>query len=235
MNPAKFLEYALRGMPMKGNILIVDDEKKLADVMSLYLRKDGYEVICAYNGDDGEILIENNDFDLIILDVMMPKKDGWSLLRRIKSNSSIPVILTTARGEEEDRIFGLELGADDYMVKPISMRELVLRVNLRINTKKPLVSSLTFESLSIIENERTVIENNETITLTPKEFDLLIFLCKNTNQVFKRDQLLDKVWGYDFIGDTRTIDTHVKSLRNKLLFCEEHLKTVWGVGYKVEI
>jgi DNA-binding response OmpR family regulator len=235
MNPVKFLEYALRGMPMKGNILIVDDEKKLADVMSLYLKKDGYEVTCAYNGDDGEILIENNDFDLIILDVMMPKKDGWSLLRKIKSNSNIPVILTTARGEEEDRIFGLELGADDYMVKPISMRELVLRVNLRINTKKPIVSSLIFGSLSIIENERTVIENNKTITLTPKEFDLLIFLCKNTNQVFKREQLLDKVWGYDFIGDTRTIDTHVKSLRSKLLFCEDHLKTVWGVGYKVEI
>ncbi|MBI6875552.1 response regulator transcription factor [Clostridium aciditolerans] len=220
---------------MKGNILIVDDEKKLADVMSLYLKKDGYKVTCSYNGDDGEILIENNDFDLIILDVMMPKKDGWSLLRKIKSTSNIPVILTTARGEEEDRIFGLELGADDYMVKPISMRELILRVNLRINTKKPLINSLTFGSLSIIENERTIIENNETVTLTPKEFDLLIFLCKNVNQVFKRDQLLDKVWGYDFIGDTRTIDTHVKSLRSKLLFCEYHLKTVWGVGYKVEI
>ncbi|WML37281.1 response regulator transcription factor [Clostridium sp. OS1-26] len=220
---------------MKGNILIVDDEKKLADVMSLYLKKDGYEVTCSYNGDDGEILLENNDFDLIILDVMMPKKDGWSLLRKIKSNSNIPVILTTARGEEEDRIFGLELGADDYMVKPISMRELVLRVNLRINTKKPLTNYLTFESLSIIENERTVTENGETITLTPKEFDLLIFFCKNTNQVFKRDQLLDNVWGYDFVGDTRTIDTHVKSLRSKLLFCEKHLKTIWGVGYKVEV
>lgn len=220
---------------MKGKILIVDDEKKLANIMSLYLKKEGYEVTCAYNGDDGESLIENNPFDLIILDIMMPKKDGWSLLRKIKSSSNIPVILTTARGDEEDRIFGLELGADDYMVKPISMRELVLRVNLRINTKKPAASSLNFGSISILENERTVIEDSKTITLTPKEFDLLIFLCKNINQVFKRDQLLDKVWGYDFIGDTRTIDTHVKSLRSKLIFCENHLKTVWGVGYKIEI
>lgn len=220
---------------MKGKILIVDDEKKLANIMSLYLKKEGYEVTCAYNGDDGESLIENNPFDLIILDIMMPKKDGWSLLRKIKSSSNIPVILTTARGDEEDRIFGLELGADDYMVKPISMRELVLRVNLRINTKKPAANSLNFGSISILENERTVIEDSKTITLTPKEFDLLIFLCKNINQVFKRDQLLDKVWGYDFIGDTRTIDTHVKSLRSKLIFCENHLKTVWGVGYKIEI
>lgn len=220
---------------MKGKILIVEDEKKLADVMSLYLIKEGYVTVCTYNGEEGEDAIENDSFDLIILDIMMPKKDGWSLLRKIKSKTAIPVILTTARGEEEDRIFGLELGADDYMVKPISMRELVLRVNLRINTEKTQVNDLSLNGLSILEDKRTVLENEVSITLTPKEFDLLLFLCKNPGQVFKREQLLDKVWGYDFIGDTRTIDTHVKNLREKINFCENHLKTVWGVGYKIEL
>lgn len=220
---------------MKGKILIVEDEKKLADVMSLYLIKEGYVTVCTYNGEEGEEAIENDSFDLIILDIMMPKKDGWSLLRKIKSKTAIPVILTTARGEEEDRIFGLELGADDYMVKPISMRELVLRVNLRINTEKTQVNDLSLNGLSILEDKRTVLENGVSITLTPKEFDLLLFLCKNPGQVFKREQLLDKVWGYDFIGDTRTIDTHVKNLREKINFCENHLKTVWGVGYKIEL
>lgn len=220
---------------MKGKILIVEDEKKLADVMSLYLIKEGYVTVCTYNGEEGEEAIENDSFDLIILDIMMPKKDGWSLLRKIKSKTAIPVILTTARGEEEDRIFGLELGADDYMVKPISMRELVLRVNLRMNTEKTQVNDLSLNGLSILEDKRTVLENEVSITLTPKEFDLLLFLCKNPGQVFKREQLLDKVWGYDFIGDTRTIDTHVKNLREKINFCENHLKTVWGVGYKIEL
>ncbi len=220
---------------MKGKILVVEDEKKLTEVIKLYLNKEGYQVICAYDGDTGEKEIEESSFDLIILDIMMPKKDGWSLLRKIKSKCNTPVILTTARGEEEDRIFGLELGADDYMVKPLSMRELVLRVNLRVKSKLSKAVSLKFNNMSVLENKREVIENDKTLTLTPKEFDLLVFLCKNTNQVFKRDQLLDKVWGYDFMGDTRTVDTHVKNLREKINFCHENLKTVWGVGYKLEV
>lgn len=220
---------------MKGKILVVEDEKKLAEVIKLYLNKEGYQVICAYDGDTGEKEIEESSFDLILLDIMMPKKDGWSLLRKIKSKCNTPVILTTARGEEEDRIFGLELGADDYMVKPLSMRELVLRVNLRVKSKLSKAVSLKFNKMSILENKREVIENDKILTLTPKEFDLLVFLCKNTNQVFKRDQLLDKVWGYDFMGDTRTVDTHVKNLREKINFCHENLKTVWGVGYKLEV
>lgn len=220
---------------MQKKILVVEDEKKLADVMCLYLKKEGYKAISVYNGEDGEKYIEEDIFDLIILDIMMPKKDGWSLLRKIKAKTSIPVILTTARGEEEDRVFGLELGADDYMVKPISMRELVLRVNLRINKKESKVNNFNFDNISISEDNRTVLENGLIVTLTPKEFDLLLFLCKNPDQVFKREQLLDKVWGYDFLGDTRTIDTHVKNLREKLAFCEKHLKTIWGVGYKITI
>ncbi|HEY5562312.1 MAG TPA: response regulator transcription factor [Clostridiaceae bacterium] len=220
---------------MKGKILVVDDEKKLADVMALYLKKEGYEVTCAYNGEQGDEWLEVDSFALVILDVMMPIKDGWSLLRKIKAKGDTSVILTTARGEEEDRVFGLELGADDYMVKPISMRELVLRVNLRIKSKASKEINLVFDNMSILESKREVIENGEVINLTPKEFDLLLFLCQNNSQVFKREQLLDRVWNYDFSGDSRTVDTHVKNLREKIEYCNKHLKTVWGVGYKVEI
>lgn len=221
---------------MKGSILIIEDEKKLADIIKLYLEKEDYEALCAYDGSAGESLIDKNKYDLIILDIMMPNKDGWSLLRKIKSTSTTPVILTTARGEEEDRVFGLELGADDYMVKPISMRELILRVNLRIKSHVKTNSSsiIKFDTLLIEEEKRDVLENNSLIQLTPKEYELLLFLCKNPNIVFKREQLLDKVWDYDFAGDTRTVDTHVKNLREKIKFCDEHLKTVWGVGYKIE-
>lgn len=219
---------------MKGRILIVDDEKKLADVMSLYLKKEGYEVECAYNGDEGEDFVKLNNYNLVILDIMMPEKDGWSLLRSIKSKRDIPVILTTARAEEEDRIFGFELGADDYMIKPISLRELVLRVSLRIKTSYKKEEKLTLKGLSIDEDRREVIEDGRVIALTPKEFDLLLFLCKNPNHVFQREQLLNKVWGYDFMGDTRTVDTHVKNLREKLEYCNKNIKTIWRVGYKME-
>lgn len=220
---------------MKGKILIVEDERKLSEVMNLYLKKENYDVQCAFDGEVAEEILENNEFDLIILDIMMPKKDGWSLLRKIKSKGNTPVILTTARGEEEDRVFGLELGADDYMVKPISMRELILRVGLRINNRGSKVKGLIFDTMSIFEEKRMVIENGVDINLTPKEFDLLLFLCKNPNQVFKREQLLDKVWSYDFMGDTRTVDTHIKNLREKIDFCNKNLRTVWGVGYKIDI
>ncbi|QGU96134.1 response regulator [Clostridium bovifaecis] len=220
---------------MDNKILIVEDETKLSKVMALYLKKNNYDVTCVQDGIDAEILINSTHFDLIILDVMLPSKDGWALLRKIKSLGSTPVILTTARGEEDDRIFGLELGADDYMVKPISMRELVLRVNLRINSKSINHKSLSFGNLTILEESREVLENGKQVSLTPKEFDLLLFLSKNMGQVFNREQLLSTVWGYDFIGDSRTIDTHIKKLREKLKFCEKYLITVWGVGYKMVV
>ncbi|MFL0246295.1 response regulator transcription factor [Candidatus Clostridium stratigraminis] len=217
---------------MNKKILIVEDETKLSDVMTIYLRKENYDVICASNGKIAEDMLTNESFNLVILDIMLPGKDGWALLRRIKSMSKTPVILTTARGEEDDRIFGLELGADDYMVKPISMRELVLRVNLRI-TKDSNQKSLSFGDLTILEESREVMENNIPIYLTPKEFDLLLFFSSNTEKVFNREQLLSTVWGYDFMGDSRTVDTHIKKLREKIKFCEAHLQTVWGVGYKL--
>lgn len=218
---------------MSKKILIIEDEIKLSEVMSLYLRKENYTVVTVSDGKTAEDIITDEVFDLIILDIMLPGKDGWALLRKIKSLGNTPVILTTARGEEDDRIFGLELGADDYMVKPISMRELVLRVNLRINSKTNNKKALTFGNLTIFEESREVIENNESISLTPKEFDLLLFLSKNMGQVFNREQLLSSVWGYDFMGDSRTVDTHIKKLREKLRFCEKYLLTVWGVGYKL--
>lgn len=221
---------------MKGKILIVEDEKKLAEVMMLYLKNEGYEVVTTYDGASGDEIIDSYEFDLIILDVMMPEKDGWSLLRKIKNKGDTPVIITTARGEEEDRIFGLELGAVDYMVKPISMKELVLRVRLRIKScKREESENFIFEDMDISEAKRIVTESGIEVTLTPKEFDLLIFLCKNPEHVFKRDQLLNNVWGYDYMGDTRTVDTHIKNLREKIEYCNKHLKTVWGVGYKLQI
>jgi two-component system response regulator ResD len=220
---------------MNSKILIVEDETKLSEVMTLYLRKENYDITCVSDGKAAEDVIESDSFDLIILDIMLPGKDGWALLRKIKALGDTPVILTTARGEEDDRIFGLELGADDYMVKPISMRELVLRVSLRINSKATKNKALKFDNLTILEESREVLQDTQIVNLTPKEFDLLIFLSKNTGQVFNREQLLSNVWGYDFIGDSRTIDTHIKKLREKLKFCEEHLLTVWGVGYKLMI
>lgn len=219
---------------MKGKILVIEDEVKLCEVMTLYLEKENYQVTCVSDGKKAEDMINTETFDLIILDVMLPNKDGWALLRRIKSLGSTPVIMTTARGEEDDRIFGLELGADDYMVKPLSMRELVLRVNLRMNSKLKANKGLTFPNLTIVEDKREVIENSEDVILTPKEFDLLVFLCKNLGQVFNREQLLNLVWGYDYAGDSRTVDTHVKKLREKIKFCEDYLSTVWGVGYKMD-
>jgi DNA-binding response OmpR family regulator len=218
---------------MNKKILIVEDETKLSEIMTLYLRKENYDVVCASDGRTAEAIIADEKFDLIVLDIMLPYKDGWALLRKIKASGDTPVILTTARGEEDDRIFGLELGADDYMVKPISMRELVLRVNLRINSKTSQRKSLNFDALTIVEESREVLENNIPVNLTPKEFDLLLFLIKNSGQVFNREQLLSTVWGYDFMGDSRTIDTHIKKLREKIKFCEIHLQTVWGVGYKL--
>lgn len=218
-------------------ILIAEDEKQIGKVMKLYLEKEGYNVTLANDGKVAENLIEENIYDLAVLDVMMPYKDGWYLLKKIKSlNKDTQVIITSARGEEEDRIFGFELGADDYMVKPISMRELVLRVKLRINSfKNEDINEIKLCDLRIDDNNRRVFEKEKEIILTPKEYDLLMFLIKNKNKVFTREDLITSVWGYDFYGDTRTIDTHVKKLREKVEFFRCNLKTVWGVGYSLTI
>lgn len=220
-----------------GRLLIVEDEKQISKVMKIYLEKEGHNVELASDGKIAEELIENNIYDLVVLDIMMPYKDGWYLLKKIKSlNKMTQVIITSARGEEEDRIFGLELGADDYMVKPISMRELVLRVSLRLkSTLKEIESEINIGKLKIDEDNRRVFEKGEEVILTPKEYELMIFLVKNKNRVFSRDELILKVWGYDFYGDTRTVDTHIKKLREKIEFFRGNLKTIWRVGYSLTV
>lgn len=220
-----------------SKILIVEDEKQISKVMKLYLEKEGYNIELASDGKIAEELIENNIYDLVILDIMMPYKDGWYLLKKIKSlNKMTQVIITSARGEEEDRIFGLELGADDYMVKPISMRELVLRVSLRLkSTLKEIESEINIGKLNVDENNRRVFEKGEEIILTPKEYELMIFFVKNKNRVFSREDLILKVWGYDFYGDTRTVDTHIKKLREKIEVFRDNLKTIWRVGYSLTV
>lgn len=220
-----------------SKILIVEDEKQISKVMKLYLEKEGYNIELASDGKIAEELIENNIYDLVILDIMMPYKDGWYLLKKVKSlNKMTQVIISSARGEEEDRIFGLELGADDYMVKPISMRELVLRVSLRLkSTLKEVESEINIVKLNIDENNRRVFEKGEEIILTPKEYELMIFFVKNKNRVFSREDLILKVWGYDFFGDTRTVDTHIKKLREKIEIFRDNLKTIWRVGYSLTV
>lgn len=220
-----------------SRILIVEDEKQISKVMKLYLEKEGYTVTIASDGKIAEELIENNSYDLVILDIMMPYKDGWYLLKKIKSiNNKIQVIITSARGEEEDRIFGLELGADDYMVKPISMREMVLRVSLRLkNTIREVEKEINLLNLKVDEDNRRVFEEGKEIILTPKEYDLMMFFIKNKNRVYSREDLIIKVWGYDFYGDTRTVDTHIKKLREKIELFKENLKTIWRVGYSLTV
>lgn len=219
------------------NILIIEDEKQISKVMKLYLEKEGYNVTLASDGKVAEEMIQNNIYDLVVLDIMMPYKDGWYLLKKIKSiNNKTQVIITSARGEEEDRIFGFELGADDYMVKPISMRELVLRVSLRIKSSiKDVVKEIELGNLRIDEANRRVFEEEKEIILTPKEYELMLFFIKNKNRVYSRDDLILKVWGYDFYGDSRTVDTHIKKLREKIELFKEKLKTIWRVGYSLTI
>lgn len=220
-----------------SRILIVEDEKQISKVMKLYLEKEGYIVTLASDGKIAEEFIEKNSYDLVILDIMMPYKDGWYLLKKIKSiNNKTQVIITSARGEEEDRVLGLELGADDYMVKPISMREMVLRVSLRLkNTVGEVEKEIILDNLKVDEDNRRVFEEEKEIILTPKEYDLMIFFIKNKNRVYSREDLIIKVWGYDFYGDTRTVDTHIKKLREKVELFKENLKTIWRVGYSLTI
>lgn len=216
-------------------ILVIEDEKQLRDIVKLYLEREGYSIDLAKDGREAEERIDENKYDLVILDIMMPYKDGWTLLKKIKSvNKATAVIITSARGEEDDRIFGLELGADDYMVKPLSMRELILRVNLRINS----IHKDEFDNYGEFKTDkdnRRVFEKEKEVILTPKEYDLMIYFIENKNKVFTREDLIINVWGYDFYGDTRTVDTHIKKLREKIGFFHDNLKTIWRVGYSLTI
>ena len=219
-------------------ILVVDDEAKIREVIKEYAQFSGYEVTEAEDGMSAVGLCKLNDYDLIIMDIMMPKLDGFSACKEIKKLKDIPVIMLSARGEEYDKLFGFELGIDDYVVKPFSPKELMARVNAVLNRRKasePMVAEvMKFDGLEINIPARTVTVDGEKVELTPKEYELLFYLVKNKNIALSRDKLLSDIWGYDFFGDDRTIDTHIKNLRNNLGPYRDFIVTLRGVGYKFE-
>ena len=214
-------------------LLVVDDESKIREVIREYSEFNGFEVNEAEDGMSAVGLVKLNDYDLIIMDVMMPKLDGFSACKEIKKIKDIPVIMLSARGEEYDKLFGFELGIDDYMVKPFSPKELMARINAQSVQEKNKVQE--FGGLVIDIAGRSVTVDGQKIELTPKEYDLLFFLVENKNIALSRDKLLQDIWGYDFFGDDRTIDTHIKNLRNNLGPYRDHIVTLRGVGYKFEV
>ena len=226
----------------KQRILIADDDTNIAELISLYLMKEGYETKKASDGREALRMVPIFDPDLIILDIMMPEMDGYEVCREVRKNSSTPIIMLTAKGETFDKVLGLELGADDYMVKPFDTKELVARVKAvlrRLDNKESNSKKITFENLMINLSNYSVTYMNETVEMPPKELELLFYLASHPNQVFTREQLLNQIWGYEYYGDTRTVDVHIKRIREKLGADEDHpkwsIKTVWGVGYKFEV
>ena len=230
-------------MVSKQKILIVDDDNNIAELIALYLTKECFETKIVNDGE--EALKEFASFhpDLIILDLMLPGIDGYQVCREIRHTSDVPIIMLSAKGETFDKVLGLELGADDYMIKPFDSKELVARVRAvlrRFQVKQPAVSSnekcVTYPDLIINLTNYSVIYQGMTIDMPPKELELLYFLASSPNQVFTREQLLDHIWGYEYIGDTRTVDVHIKRLREKIKDNPHwSIATVWGIGYKFEV
>lgn len=219
-------------------ILIADDEQKIREVIREYAEFEGHEVFEAVDGMQAVEMAKNTDFDIIILDVMMPKLDGFSACKEIRKFKNTPVLMLSARGEEYDKLFGFEIGADDYVVKPFSPKEVLARVNAIIKRNSPVnVQSdvMKFEGLEINFTARNVFVDGVRANLTPKEYDLLFYLVRNKNIALTRDKLLAEVWGYDFFGDDRTIDTHIKMLRNNLGEYRKFIVTLRGMGYKFEV
>ena len=219
-------------------LLVVDDEDKIREVIKEYAEFSGYEVTEAADGMSAIGLCKLNDYDLIIMDVMMPKLDGFSSVKEIKKIKDIPVIMLSARGEEYDKLFGFELGIDDYVVKPFSPKELMARVNAVLQRKSGSENNsaqvMKFDGLEVNFAARTITVDGERVNLTPKEYDLLFYLIQNKNIALSRDKLLSDIWGYDYFGDDRTIDTHIKNLRNNLGPYRNFIVTLRGVGYKFE-
>lgn len=222
-------------------ILIVDDDTNISELISLYLNKEGYDTKEAADGKMALQVFEEYRPDLVILDIMLPSADGYDVCKEIRKKSRTPIIMLTAKGEVFDKVLGLELGADDYMVKPFDPKELIARVKavLRRNTQpmeeEKIKNRIVLDNLIIDKDNYSVTYEGSLVELPPKELEVLYFLASHPKQVFTREQLLDKIWGYDFVGDTRTVDVHIKRLRDK--FEGDHawsIKTVWGVGYKFE-
>lgn len=226
---------------MKYKILIVDDDVNICELLRLYLEKEGYETLVANDGENAVEMVQKQTPDLILLDIMLPKLDGWQVCREIRKFSEIPIIMITAKGEVFDKILGLELGADDYVTKPFEMKEIVARVKAVLRRSsdkiKKQIEEVKFDKLRVNLTNYELEVDGIQIDTPPKELELIYHLASNPNRVYTRDQLLDEVWGFDYYGDSRTVDVHVKRLREKLenVSCEWSLKTVWGVGYKFEV
>lgn len=231
-------------MASKQKILIVDDDSNIAELISLYLTKECFETAIATDGETALLLADSFQPNLILLDLMLPGIDGYQVCREIRVNSSVPIIMLSAKGEIFDKVLGLELGADDYIEKPFDSKELVARVKAVLRRYKPAptapaspdVKCVEYPDLVINQTNYSVIYMGKTIDMPPKELELLYFLASSPNQVFTREQLLDHIWSYEYIGDTRTVDVHVKRLREKI---KDHaswsIATVWGIGYKFEV
>ncbi|MGM9566155.1 response regulator [Evtepia sp.] len=225
---------------MARKVLIVEDESNIAELVNLYLKKEGYETMVA--GDGGKALELYRLFqpDLVLLDIMLPVMDGWAVCAKIRETDSTPIIMLTAKGETIDKVAGLEMGADDYIVKPFEMKELLARVHAvlrRLGDEEVKARRLTFDGLVINLDSYELEVRGKRIDTPPKELELLFHLASSPNRVFTRNQLLDEVWGFDYFGDSRTVDVHIKRLREKLEGVSDQwsLKTVWGVGYKFEL
>lgn len=224
-----------------GKIMIVDDDRNICELLRLYIEKEGFETAIANDGKAAVQMFDSVNPDLMLLDIMLPELDGWQVCREIRKKSQCPIIMLTAKGEVFDKVLGLELGADDYVVKPFETKEVIARINAvlrRISKKESSqVKEVHYENLSINLTNYELKVKGVQIDTPPKEMELIYHLASNPNRVFTRDQLLDEVWGFDYYGDSRTVDVHVKRLREKLEGVSDKwsLKTVWGVGYKFEV
>ena len=224
-----------------GKILVVDDDKNICELLRLYIEKDGFQVVIANDGKRALEMFRAERPDLIMLDIMLPELDGWQVCREVRKESQCPIIMLTAKGEVFDKVLGLELGADDYVVKPFDAKEVVARIKAVLRrsgaSENSGIKEVKFDKLSINLTNYELRVNGVQIDTPPKEMELIYHLASNPNRVFTRDQLLDEVWGFDYYGDSRTVDVHVKRLREKLegVSPKWDLKTVWGVGYKFEV
>ena len=222
----------------KQNILVIDDDKNIREVVKIYLTKEGYDITEAADGAIGTDIFFGKKFDLVMVDIMMPVQDGMQTIKRIREKSNVPIIMLTAKGETIDKVLALELGADDYIVKPFDPKEMVARAKavIRRSTAEEKEDILEFPDLKVDMQNYQVIYKGEELQMPPKEIELLYYLASHPNKVYTRDQLLEQVWGFEYFGDSRTVDVHIKRLREK--FGEDEpwqIKTVWGVGYKFEV
>ena len=226
---------------MNKKALVIEDDKNIAELLRLYLEKDGFEVSIAPDGGKGLQLAEDEHPDVVLLDIMLPVMDGWQVCREIRRTSQVPIIMLTAKGETFDKVSGLEMGADDYVTKPFEVKELIARIHAVMrrteNSDSPAEKRLEYDKLVINLDSYELIVDGKKVDTPPKEMELLYHLAASPNRVYTRNQLLDEVWGFDYFGDSRTVDVHIKRLREKLEGVSDKwsLKTVWGVGYKFEV